>query len=407
MDINKSYKIPISYDNSYIPEQTVGLRRAKSSTTSDASLNFQDVSMTDSLNNIEINKSYKINNKSNIPVGNTTKNLIPIAIPRLNANSDKFNFQGISTIDCMNNIDLNKSSEKIIHQNIPDFNFTQFIKFIKKVEFSTDSEFTGIAFIENNSKLLITDYKAQLIYIFDLNGNLLKSAKPNDKLNKPLGICILDNEIYIGNCEVDKPQIFVYDFIFRLKRKFGDLNLSSPQDLMIDKEYNKNNLYVSDCFNDKITIWEAKSGMFIGKIDIEAPVEINFTKQSLYALSGIILGNVKIINNKVEKIIKGGNCIYEIDKNSLEIKRKIIGEWFSPGGILKLLFNGNLQTTAYTFDKNRIKSEFRYLLTLDKNGRILSQILLDDIQSISDVAVVDNKIIITFNNTMKIFEFDD
>jgi hypothetical protein len=86
MDINKSYELPISYDNSYIPEQTVGLRRAKSSTTSDASLNFQDVSMTDSLNNIEINKSYKINNKSNIPVGNTTKNLIPIAIPRLNAN---------------------------------------------------------------------------------------------------------------------------------------------------------------------------------------------------------------------------------------------------------------------------------------------------------------------------------
>jgi hypothetical protein len=163
---------------------------------------------------------------------------------------------------------------------------------------------------------------------------------------------------------------------------------------------------VSDCLNDKITVWEAKSGMFIDKIDIEAPEEINFTKQSLYALSGIPFGNAEIVNNKVEKIIKGGNCIYEIDKNSLEIKRKIIGDWFSPGGILKLLFNGNLQTTAYTFDKNRIKSEFRYLLTLDKNGRILSQILLDGIQSIRDVAVVDNKIII-LHKTLKIFEFDD
>jgi outer membrane protein assembly factor BamB len=244
------------------------------------------------------------------------------------------------------------------------------------------------------------------VHIFDLNGNHLKSVKPNEKLENPLGIYVLDNEIFIGNCDVDEPQIFVYDFDFRLKRKFGDFNLSSPQYLIIDKEYNKNNLYVSDGDN-KTTIWEAKSGMFIDKIDIETPMEINFTKQSLYALSGIPFGNAEIINNKVEKIIKGGNCIYEIDKNSLEIKRKIIGEWFSPGGILKLLFNGNLQTTAYTFDKNRIKSEFRYLLTLDKNGRILSQILLDDIQSISDVAVVDNKIIITFNNTMKIFEFDN
>jgi hypothetical protein len=245
------------------------------------------------------------------------------------------------------------------------------------------------------------------VHIFDLNGNHLKSVKPNEKLENPLGIYVLDNEIFIGNCDVDEPQIFVYDLEFRLKRKFGDFNLSAPNYLMIDKEYNKNNLYVSHCLNDKITVWEAKSGMFIDKIEIETPKAINFTKQSLFVISCILLGNAEIVNNKVEKIIKGGNCIYEIDKNSLEIKRKIIGDWYSPSGIFKILLNGNLQTTAYTFDKNRIKSEFRYLLTLDKNGRILSQILLDDIQSISDVAVVDNKIIITFNNTMKIFEFDD
>ena len=36
-------------------------------------------------------------------------------------------------------------------------------------------------------------------------------------------------------------------------------------------------------------------------------------------------------NNKVIIIEKGGNCIFEIDKASLEIKRKIIGNnWFSP-----------------------------------------------------------------------------
>jgi hypothetical protein len=245
------------------------------------------------------------------------------------------------------------------------------------------------------------------VHIFDLNGNHLKSVKPNEKLKKPRGIYVLDQEIYIGNGDDNEAQIFVYDLEFRLKRKFGDFNLSSPHNLMIDKEYNKNNLYVSHCLNDKITVWEAKSGMFIDKIEIESPMEINFTKQSLFVISCILLGNAEIVNNKVGKIIKGGNCIYEIDKSSLEIKRKIIGEWYSPGGILKLLFNGNLQTIAYTFDKNRIKSEFRYLLTLDKNGRILSQILLDGIQSIHDAEVVDNKIIITFKNTMKIFEFDD
>jgi hypothetical protein len=262
--------------------------------------------------------------------------------------------------------------------------------------------------IENNSKLLITDYRKEQVHIFDLNGNHLKSVEPNEKLKKPLGIYVLDNEIFIGNFYADKPQIFVYDFDFRLKRKFGDFNLSSPQYLIIDKEFNTNNLYVSDCLNDKITVWEAKSGMFIDKIEIETPRDINFTYDSLFVISCILLRNAKIVNNKIENIKRGGNCIYEIDKNSLEIKQKIIGDWYSPVGILKLLPNRNLLTIAYTFDKNRIKSEFRYLLTLDKNGRILSQILLDGIQSINDAAVVDNnKIIITDLNTMKIFEFDD
>jgi hypothetical protein len=246
----------------------------------------------------------------------------------------------------------------------------------------------------------------ELLHIFDLNGNLLKSVKPNEILNEPTGIYVLDQEIYIGNDDADKPQIFVFDLEFCFKRKFGDFNLASPVYLMIDKEYNKNNLYVSHCLKNRITVWEAKSGLFIDKIDIEAPMEINFAQHSLFVISCILLGNAEVKDNKVQKIVKGGNCIFEIDKNSLEIKRKIIGDWYSPVGILKLLPNGNLQTIAYTYDKSRIKSEYRYLLTLDKNGRILSQIVLDGIQSIFDVAIVNNKIII-LHNTMKIFEFDD
>jgi hypothetical protein len=404
--MNKNPKIPVGNSGE---ERKVRNRRAKSSTISDESLNFQDVSLTDLLSYMEINESHKIKNNPNIPVGTsaekqTFKNLR--AITKSNTNSDIFNFQGISMIESINNMDINKSSEKIINPNIPDWNSPQSIKLIKKVEFPTDSEFSRIALIENNSKLLITDYKAELLHIFDLNGNLIKSVEPNEKLKKPLGIYIIDNEIYIGNGDDTEAQIFVYDLEFRLKRKFGDFNLSSPQYLIIDKEYNKKNLYVSHCLKNKITVWEAKSGMFIQKIEIEAPMDINFTQHSLFVISCILLGNVEVIDNKVEKIVKGGNCIYEIDKNSLEIKRKIIGEWYSPVGILKLLPNKNLQTTAYTYDKNKIKSEFPYLLTLDKNGRILSQILLDGIQSIGNVVLVDNKIILTDLNTIKIFEFN-
>ena len=131
---------------------------------------------------------------------------------------------------------------------------------------------------------------------------------------------------------------------------------------------------------------------------------MTLTKESLFVISTVMKS--EIINNKVE-IKKGGNCIFEYDKNSLEIKRRITGDWYSPCGPLSILSNGNIQITAYTFDKNRIKSEFRYFFTLDRNGRILNKVLLDGIKAFHDVAVISNKVIITDDNTMTIFEFND
>jgi len=244
------------------------------------------------------------------------------------------------------------------------------------------------------------------LHIFDLNGNLLKSFK-REMLNDPIGVYALnDQEIYIGNDDGSQRKIFVFDNKFSLKRTFGDFNLNCPSFLVIDKEYNPNILYVSDLDNE-ITIWDAKSGIFIDKIVIDSPFHMTLTKESLFVISGIKVGNAEIINNKVEVIKKGGNCIFEIDKNSLEIKRRITGDWYSPRGPLNILSNGNIQIIAYTFDKNRIKSEFRYFFTLDRNGRILNKVLLDGIKIIYDVAVINNKVIITDDNTMTIFEFND
>ena len=244
------------------------------------------------------------------------------------------------------------------------------------------------------------------MHIFDLNGNLLKSFK-REMLNRPYGVYALnDQEIYIGNDDRNQRQIFVFDNKFSLKRTFGDFNLNCPINLVIDKEYNPNILYVSDLDNE-ITIWDAKRGIFIDKIVIDSPDEMTLTKVSLFVISGIRSDNAEIINNKVEVIKKGGNCIFEYDKNSLEIKRRITGDWYSPCGPLSILSNGNIQIIAYTFDKNRIKSEFRYFFTLDKNGRILNKVLLDGFKGIHDVAVINNKVIITLNNTMTVFEFND
>ena len=92
------------------------------------------------------------------------------------------------------------------------------------------------------------------------------------------------------------------------------------------------------------------------------------------------------------KIIKWFNCIFEIDKASLEIKRRIIGNWYSPD-LLNIEPNGNLQIIAFDHINNVTRSDMRYLLTIGQNGKIIKKVSKNGIEGIDDAIFVDNKII--------------
>ena len=203
-----------------------------------------------------------------------------------------------------------------------------------------------MALIENNTKLLITDYKRKLLHLLDLDGNILNSFNPNNVLKDPSCICVLkdpnEENIFVGDDEQHK--IFVFNSNFDLKFQFGDQNLNGPDYMQIDNEFDKSRLYVSDWNNNEITISNTNNGSFIAKIEIDAPKNIIFTQNSLFVSSPVY--EQRIENNKVIKIKDGGNCIFEIDKVSLEIKRRIIGNnWFS-ANLLNIELNGNLQIVA-------------------------------------------------------------
>ena len=116
-------------------------------------------------------------------------------------------------------------------------------------------------------------------------------------LNRPYGLYVLnDKEIYIGNDDRNQRQIFVFDNKFSLKRTCGDFHLNRPSFLLIDKEYNPNILQVSD-FDNEITIWDAKIGIFNDKIVIDTPYRMSLTKESLFVNGTVTIGNAEIKNN--------------------------------------------------------------------------------------------------------------
>jgi hypothetical protein len=263
-----------------------------------------------------------------------------------------------------------------------------------------------MALIENDSKLLITDYGKNLLHLLDLDGNILKSFNPSNFLKRPTGVCIRNSDdlneekVYIGDDEHHK--VFVFNTNFQLQFQFGNLILMHPRYMRINNEFDSSRLYISDWPTDEITIWNASNGIFIDKIDVDTPQRINFTENSLYVNNTVY--DHEIINNKVIKINQGGNCLFEIDKESLEIKRRIIGNWFSPQ-LLNLKSNGNLQIVAYTYDKNLIPSKIRYLLNIDQNVKIITKVELNGLEDLCDLILVNNKMIVSNDNKLKIFEF--
>ena len=280
------------------------------------------------------------------------------------------------------------------------------IKLIKELKFDQDSFLYGITLIEKQRKLLITDHKRNLLHLIDFDGNILKSFNPNNVLKRPSGICALhdpnEEKIFVGHYTHHK--IFVFNSNFDLKFQFGDQNLKTPDYMKIDNEFDKSRLYVSDWYNNEITIWNTSSGSFISKIDVDTPIQIILTQNSLFVCSPVIKHQIK--NNKVIKINEGGNCIFEIDKASLEIKRRIIviGIWYLPS-LLNIEPNGNLQIIAYDYINNITKSDTGYLLTIDQNGKVIEKVEFDkQDHAIADVILQNNKIIVCHDNKLKIFD---
>ena len=283
--------------------------------------------------------------------------------------------------------------------------FSKF-KSTKEVSFPENSLVYGMALVENNTKILITDFGRKLLHCCDLEGKIMKSWNPNNILMGPVGVCVLkvtnvsvDEKIFVGDNELHKIFAFTsnFEFLFRIKGE----NLKSSNFMKIDNGFDSSRLYALDWKNDALTIWNTNDGKFIDKVHIETPGGIDFTTNRLFVSSFVT--NITTAKNKTIKINKGGNCIFEIDKKSFVLIRKITGSWYSPF-LLEIEPSGNSHLVAKIFENSILVSDDMCFLTLDENGKIIKKFELTGLKR-REAVLLKNRVYILNATNLRIYEF--
>jgi hypothetical protein len=273
-----------------------------------------------------------------------------------------------------------------------------------------------MAMFDNNTKLVVTACQESLLYLIDLDGKILKSLNPNGYLDRPNGVCVLkdsnEEEIFVGDHK--KNKIFVFNSNFEFKFAInGDKNLKNYyNEMQIDDVFDKTRIYVSEYDLNKITIWNISNRTFISKICIQSPSRICFTRNNLFVSSFRSHQNIKDL--KKTHISQNQICIIEIDKISLLVKRRIIGNWCSPN-LMRMELNGNILLAARIYDRDYLyPSKMFYLITIDQNGKIIKKVELNGVTELSEMILLNDKIIVSYrkvyektkNSLLKIFEFE-
>ncbi len=256
----------------------------------------------------------------------------------------------------------------------------------------------------NDDELIITDIGASSLLMIDYDGNLINEPfNPDNRLDDPLSLCVNSkNEVYIGDSKQYK--IFVFDKNFLYKCEFGCQEiLGIPNYMRCDVEQN-DELYISHYNKNSVSIWINFS--LTHTIDIEAPLDIAISKEKVFISSAIRFEVKENASNELKCISNGLNCIFVMCKLSFEVLQTIQLDWLSPGGLF-LDSNLNVYTVAYELSEEKYKSDFKFLFVINKDGDCIKKIELNDLKGITDMVIVENKIMFCADcNNIRIFEFD-
>lgn len=262
-----------------------------------------------------------------------------------------------------------------------------------------------MVYLKNKNKILVTDGHDNSLKIVDLDGQISDSKKIDKHLSYPAAICLSNKEeIFVSSWK--KKGIYVFDSELNYIRRFGKKQILFVDFMKCDCA--NSFLYSTNFDQNSVTKYDYDSEELVKQTKIDAPIEIEILNDQLFICS--LTKYEENFNNKtLKRITSGSNCIFVLNKNSLEIIKKFSFEnWLKPSG-LQFDSNENILTLAYRLN-NQIIDDSRSLFLLDKNGNYLKETYLNDVQLIIDMLLVNNRLFILYEeqrglNFIKIIEF--
>ena len=145
----------------------------------------------------------------------------------------------------------------------------------------------GIAFSQNGL-WAVTDWFKHRIYLFNSQDELVlkfgSHGTGNGQLNFPYGIAFdANNRLYVadgGNHRVQKFDVTGKYLLQFGSRGSGDGQLNSPCSVLVHSD----NVYVADCYNHRISVFQKNSGEFshfIGEGHLDAPYDLSINTNGL------------------------------------------------------------------------------------------------------------------------------
>ncbi|MHC4394274.1 MAG: 6-bladed beta-propeller [Planctomycetota bacterium] len=118
--------------------------------------------------------------------------------------------------------------------------------------------------VDRNDRIFVTDVAGAVVHIFDLNTREYKQfgdIAEDEKLLNPVGLTVVDNQIYVVDSTLGK--VCVFDRDGKLIFSFGGDQLERPSGIAYGPEWQT--IYVTDTANHTINVF-SKDGRFVHRI---------------------------------------------------------------------------------------------------------------------------------------------
>jgi hypothetical protein len=277
-------------------------------------------------------------------------------------------------------------------------------EYLKSIECEFECEIDAkwlarMIYIEKTKSLLIVDELENSLKIIRINSTnelIQEEHFLNKWIKSPTAIAFNNsNNLFISSYQTG--LIIVLNENYEFRHKFGHLNESFKIEHMKIDEFDDSLLYCTDWSNDFLLKYDCSKGILVNKIKLNKPFYVYINQEKLYITSGTLFDK-DCDTLKLKGILKGSNCIYVLNKQTLEYLNRIeMCDWLTPNGIY---FDNHLNLITIAYKLNNETKEISREKTLfvfnSKNNKCLNEIQIEDLREFCDMIIKHDKLYVIY-----------